>query len=736
MIGSEGGRETAVCAYKTRVSTLNKTNPPEPLSGSASRWLFLHRSLQPRPSHTGSSYRNMDRFSLPLTDPILIFTVVLFVILLAPALAKRLNTPGIVGLILAGVAIGPNGLNLLTRDASVVLFGTVGLLYIMFLAGLEIDLNDFKKNSNRSLVFGALTFSIPMTLGTFAGYYALGFSLTSSILLASMFASHTLLAYPLASRLGITRNEAVTVAVGGTMITDTAALLVLAVIAGSARGELNGEFWLRLAVSFTIFVLVVLYLFPKIAGWFFKNGQADGIAQYIFVLAVIFTAASLSELAGVEAIIGAFLAGLALNRLIPHTSPLMNRLEFVGNALFIPFFLIGVGMLVDLRVLLQGPEALIVAATMTIVAITGKWLAAYFTQRIFDYSKDERNVIFGLSNAQAAATLAAVLVGFNLGLLNENVLNGSIIMILITCFISSMVVDKSGRRLAISESEKAPEIGEAPERILVPIANPATIEPLMDLAILIKNPKSTEPIYPLVVVKDDDTAKEKIAANQKMLERAVRHASATENSVQIVSRVDLNIAGGIARAIKELMITEVVIGWNGRINAADRLFGTVLDNLLDRSRQMILVTKITHPLNLTRRIVVALPPHAERETGFGRWVRTLTLLARQTGADLVFFGPSASLEALRQIVEPAKPAINATYERFEDWDDFLVLSREVKADDLFVIVSSRHESVSYIRQLDQVPNNLAKYFQDVSFVIIYPEQHADLLVTTSQLDKR
>lgn len=678
----------------------------------------------------------MEHFSLPLTDPILIFTIVLFVILLAPVLAKRLNTPGIVGLILAGVIIGPNGLNLLTRDASIVLFGTVGLLYIMFLAGLEIDLNEFKKNSNRSLVFGALTFFIPMTLGILAGYYVLGFSLLSSILLASMFASHTLLAYPLASRLGITRNEAVTVAVGGTMITDTAALMVLAIIAGSAQGELNGEFWVRLTISFALFVLVVLYLFPKIAGWFFKNGQADGTAQYIFVLAVIFTAASLAELAGVEAIIGAFLAGLALNRLIPHTSPLMNRIEFVGNALFIPFFLIGVGMLVDLRVLFQGAEALIVAITMTIVAITAKWLAAFFTQRIFGYSKDERDIIFGLSNAQAAATLAAVLVGFNLGLLNENVLNGTIVMILITCFISSFVVDKAGRRLAISESKKTPAMGEAPERILVPIANPATIEPLMDLAIMIKNPKSNEPIYPLVVVKDDDTAKEKIAANQKMLERAVRHASATESRVQIVSRVDLNVAGGIARAIKELMITEVVIGWNGQVNAADRLFGTVLDNLLDRSRQMILVTKITQPLNLIQRIVVVLPPHAERETGFGRWVRTLTLLARQTGSSVAFFGADASLEALRQIVEPAKPAISAAYQTFEDWEDFLVLSREVRANDLFVIISSRHESVSYIRQLDLVPNSLAKHFQEVSFVIIYPEQHADLLVTTLQLDKR
>jgi Kef-type K+ transport system membrane component KefB len=678
----------------------------------------------------------MQHFTLPFTDPVLIFSIVLFIILLAPTIARRINTPSIVGLILAGILVGPNGLNLLARDASIVLFGTVGLLYIMFLAGLEIDLNDFKKNRNRSLTFGALTFFIPMTLGTLTGTYILGFELISALLLASMFASHTLLAYPLASRLGISRNEAVTVTVGGTMITDTAALLVLAVIAGSTQGELNAQFWLRLAISFTIFVILVLYLFPKIAGWFFKNGEADGISQYIFVLAVIFTAAFLAELAGVEAIIGAFLAGLALNRLIPHTSPLMNRIEFVGNALFIPFFLIGVGMLVDLRVLFQGAEALLVAVTMTVVATGAKWLAAFGTQKIFGYSADERNVMFGLSNAQAAATLAAVLIGFNLGLLNENVLNGTIIMILTTCFISSFTVDRAGRRLAITESEKSPDLSLSPERILVPIANPNTIEMLMDLAILIKNPKSAEPIYPLVVVKDDDTAKEKIAANQKMLERAVRHASATEHRVQIVSRVDLNIAGGIARAIKELMITEVVIGWNGQVSTIDRIFGSVLDNLLERSRQMILVSRIVQPLNIINKIVVVLPAHAELETGFGRWVHTALTLARQTGATLAFFGGKDSLNILKNLVADSRPAVTASFTSFEDWQDFLILSREIGPDDLFVVVSSRNESVSYNKHLDLVPAQLAKYFQAVSFVIIYPEQHADSITTMSQLGTR
>lgn len=661
--------------------------------------------------------------SLPLEEPILIFTLVLFIILLAPTLSSRVRIPGIIGLILAGVLVGPNGLNLLLRDASIILFGTVGLLYIMFLAGLEIDLTDFQKNKNRSFVFGAFTFFIPQTIGMLVGYYLMGLGWASAVLLASMFASHTLLTYPIASRLGITKNEAVTVAVGGTIITDTAALLVLAIIARSTQGELNSVFWLRLVISFTTFVFIVLYLFPRIGTWFFKSGQRDGSSQYIFVLAVVFAAAFLAEVAGVEAIIGAFLAGLALNRLVPHTSPLMNRVEFVGNTLFIPFFLLSVGMLVDMRVLFQGIDALVIAATMIIVACACKWLAAFFTQQLFRYSRDERNIIFGLSNSQAAATLAAVLVGFDLGLLNENVLNGTILMILVTCLLSSFVTENAARRLAIVESEKPSDLSETAERILVPIANPATVEQLIDLAVLIKDPRLPEPIYPLVVVSDDDTAREKIVTSHKMLEKAVKHAAATETALQITSRVDLNIASGIARAIREMMITEVVIGWKAEVSTRDRIFGQVLDNLLEYSHETILVSKLVHPLNVTAKIVVAMPPHAELEIGFMRWVRVVRRLARQTGARLLFFGNDASLARLKEVIEQTKPVVEVAYVAFDAWEDFLILSRKVTYDDLLFIISARRGTVSYNRYLDGIPAKMAKHFQEISFVILYPEQN-------------
>jgi Kef-type K+ transport system membrane component KefB len=662
-------------------------------------------------------------FELPFKEPVLVFTLVLLIILFAPLLASKLRLPGIIGLILAGILIGPNGFHLLNRDISIILFGTVGLLYIMFIAGLEIDMNDFKKNRNKSIIFGVLSFSVSQILGFIAGYFFLDFSMSASILLGSMLGSHTLLAYPIASKLGISKSRSTTITVGGTIVADLLSLLVLAVIADSARGQLNSAFWIRLIVSMAIYVSIIVWGLPRLGRWFFRNMQSEGVSQYIFVLAAVFATAFLAEVAGLEPIIGAFLAGLVLNRLIPHSSPLMNRIEFVGNALFIPFFLISVGMLVDLRVLVNGIEAWIVAITLIVIANVGKWLAAFMTQKLFNYSVAERNVIFGLSNARAAATLTAVLIGYDLGILNENVLNGTILMILITCVVSSLVVEKAGRQLAITESQQLPDVGTTPNRILVPISNPATIEQLIDFAILVKEPHSHEPIFPLAVVKDAEDTDAQVIASQKMLQKAILHASATENAVQLVSRIDFNIASGILRAIRELMITEVVIGWNGKVTARERMFGSILDNLLQESQQMIMVCKILHPLNTMERVVVAVAPNAEREKGFYGWVNNIRVIARQIGTKVHFMSSVNTAAALQALLKNSKPTIEATYKTFDDWENFSDLAKGITSNDLLMVVSARQETISYHSTLDKIPRRLSRDFDDTSFVIVYPQQN-------------
>lgn len=661
-------------------------------------------------------------FSFPIQDPVLIFSIVLFIILFAPLLLNKIKVPSIMGLIIAGMIVGPHGFNILQRDSSIILFGTVGLLYIMFLAGLELDMNDFKKNKNKSLIFGFLTFIIPMAIGYVVCFYLLEYSTLTSILVASMFATHTLVAYPIISRLGITRNDAVTISVGGTIITDTAVLLVLAIITGSAEGTLKLIFWVRLGISIILFSFLVFYIFPKITRWFFKNVEGENSMQYIFVLAMVFLAGFLAELAGIEPIIGAFMAGLALNRLIPHTSPLMNRIEFVGNTIFIPFFLIGVGMLVDISILFTGTEALIVAGTLLVVAVISKWVAAYFTQKLFNYTVNQRNLLFGLTSARVAATLAVILIGYNLGLIDENVLNGTIFLILVTCLISTFITENAGRKIAIEENEKIPEIPVAQERILVPIANPKTIERLLDLAIMIKDAKSNEAIYPLAVVKDDDEAKEKVFNSVRMLDKAIIHASATDSNVQVITRVDLNIASGIIRAIKELMITEVVLGWSEKLRSTDRIFGTSLDKILHHTDPLTFVYKMEHPLNTVKKIIVLVPKNANLEAGFKQWVEKIKILAKQTGADVFFYSTPDCLANIKKIVSKTKPEINAKFNEFSDWSNYSTIVKETKEDDLYVIVSARRGTVSFQNDMENLPHKLTKSLKGISFIVLYPHQ--------------
>ncbi|MEK6482096.1 cation:proton antiporter [Catalinimonas sp. 4WD22] len=657
---------------------------------------------------------------LPLTDPVQKFTIILLVILFAPLLFTRFRIPGVIGLILAGTIIGPHGLNILEQGETT-LFGTVGLLYIMFVAGLEIDLNDFRRNRRKSLGFGVFTFSIPLLIGTLVAYYLLQYPLRSSFLLASMFATHTLIAYPIASRLGITRNEAVTVTVGGTMITDTAALMILVLITASVSGTLNTFFWIQLCVSAGLFTLLVLWGFPKIARWFFRNAEQDGVVQYIFTLMMVFLAAFLAELAGLEPIIGAFLAGLALNRLVPHTSVLMSRIEFIGNALFIPFFLIDVGMLVDFGVVFRGPEALLVAVTLTAAALLSKWIAAYFTQRAFGFTSLQRNVIFGLSSAHAAATIAIILIAYNLELLDENVLNGTVILILVTCMVSSFVTDRAGRKLAV-EAHKPPLAYQQQERILVPVANPANMEQLIDLAVMIKQKDERIPVYSLSVVLDDEGAKENLWQNQASFERAQKYATAANQMIHPISRVDLNASSGITRASKEINATKIVMGWNGNLSAKDRLFGSVLDHVVTDTEQEILVVKLLHPLNTFKRIVLLAAPHAEAEQGFSTWVTTLHRLCSQTSGILHFYGSGNTAQAIRQELQLSNSSIQFIENNLSGLKELASLASIITAQDLLVVISTRDNTVSYNSSVEKIPSVLSSNFREASFIVVYPKQ--------------
>lgn len=672
--------------------------------------------------------------SLPVEDPILKFLIILIIILGAPLLLNKLRIPPLLGLIIAGAVIGPYGINLVSRDSSIILSGTAGLLYIMFLAGMEIDMNDFKKNSLKSLTFGMYTFWIPLIVGTAVGRWILGFSWMTSVLLASMFASHTLIAYPIISKYNIVRNPAVGITVGGTMVTDMLALLVLTIVVGMTTGEVNTLFWIRLTVSIIVFTVLVIWGFPILGRWFFKQID-DPISQYIFVLSLLFLGAFLAQLAGIEGIIGAFLCGLALNRLIPRSSPLMNRIEFVGNAIFIPFFLLSVGMLVDYRAFFNGWETIEVGLVMILVATGTKFLAAWMTQKTFHFSADQRRVIFGLSNAQAAATLAAVMVGYNIilgtdaegqpiRLLNESVLNGTILMILVTCTIATFVAQKGAQNLALQDMKRTgadKNEKEMPrEHILIPVSNKNTVEELVNLSLAIKSPKNKDGVYALRVINSNESDDAELKRSRALLDKAVHTGAAADVRVRDLIRYDLSTANAITSVVCEHGITDMVLGLHQHKSIPSDFLGKITDGILCSGGVNTFIYKPMQPLATIRRNIFLMPPKAEKEVGFVQVMRKIKTIIANTGAVSVLYGAHESIEAAKGYF--GNDAGEIDYREFDDWNDFLIVFRDVKVNDCMWVFLSRKDGLSYHPVMPKIPGYLNKYFRQNNFILIYPVQ--------------
>jgi len=670
-------------------------------------------------------------FQIPFQSPVLVFALILFIILLAPLLFRSMKIPGIIGLILAGVIIGPHGLNLIAKNSAIDLFSTIGLLYIMFLAGLELDLKGFAKYKHKSLVFGFFTFMIPLAIGYPVCRYLLEFSFETSFLVSSMFATHTLVTYPIVSRLGISRNEAVGVTVGGTMLTDTAVLTILAVISGSVSGEITADFWIKFAVSVILFLSIVLILIPKLASWFFRNFEGEKNSHFIFVLAMVFLAAILSEVAGLEPIIGAFAAGIALNRLIPHTSSLMNRLEFVGNSLFIPFFLISVGMLINFKVLGQGPIALIIAATLTIVALIGKYIAAWLTAAIFRYSSAYRNLIFGLS-------IAVIMVGFRLGIVDENILNGTIVLILVTCLVASFVTEYAAKKVLIMEKIIGPaHPATGGQKILIPIYNPNNMKRLLDLAIAIKNPKNRFPIVSMTVVADNDAAQQKLIEAKRTLEKGILHAAAVDQDVEIITTISQNVPSGIKRVATEIFATEIIIGFALKHQFTDLLFGSIIKYIVENTNQAVWVCSISPHLSQRQKIVVVCPRYADREYGFNLWLSRVFRLADSLKVSCDFLSTAQTYRHVQEYIDSNNIALSTKHIEFTDWNEFLAISAFIQPTDLVIIALPRNGAVSYKLNQEGIPRLMAKNFENYDFILIYPNENDENpeMMFTDDFDK-
>ena len=673
---------------------------------------------------------NRTELDLPITDPTWIFLIVLAIILFAPVLFKKFHIPHIIGMMLAGIIIGEHGLNILARDSSFELFGNVGLYYIMFLAGLEINMGEFKKNRGKTVVLGLLTFSIPMILGLAVNMSLLGYGIATAVLLASMYASHTLISYPIVLRLGVSRQRSVSIAVGATAITDTLTLLVLAIISGMYQGGTGDLFWIKMVLKILAVGGIIIYFTPKLARWFFRKYD-DTVMQFIFVLVLLFLAAGLMEIAGMEGILGAFLSGLLLNRLIPSISPLKNHIEFVGNALFIPYFLIGVGMLIDIRVIFGETSVIRTAAVMTATAVAGKWVASWITQKTYRMSGTERQLMFGLSNARAAATLAAVLVGYNIilpdgsRLLDENILNGTFLLILITCIISSVMTERAARRIALEEPSDDRDDDSTDEKILIPVANPDTVKDLVCLSLSIRNPRLKDNLYALSIINDNDTGSTRRQSGLQNLENAARIAASANAGLKKISRYDLNIASGITHTVKEQDITTVIIGLRRDSGIKSPILGDLAVNLMRGLNCEIMVTRMAIPINTISRIIITVPPKAEYEAGFDRWVGHFCRMGLSLERSVDFYASESTIARLKSSVAKNYEALPATYTVMNGYGDITSLAGRAGKDCLIAVVSARQGSISYDSSLEKLPKILGRDFPESNLILLYPKKYDD-----------
>lgn len=658
-----------------------------------------------------------------VSDPTLIFFIVLAIILLAPLLLNRLKIPHIIGMIVAGVIVGPHGFYVLDNDASFEIFGQVGLLYLMFLAAIEIDLFHLQRNLKRGATFGLLTFGVPLVFGFLSAIYILHTDLVTALLLAAMYAAHTLISYPVAVRFGITKAPAVLMAIVGTIVAVIGALLTLATAVNVHQtGYFSLPEILLLLGKLLAFCLGVNLVYRKIARRFMRC-YTDRVTQFVFVLALVFFAAWAARAIGLESVLGAFFAGLVLNRFVPNASPLMARLEFVGNALFIPYFLIGVGMMIDVRVI-SSTETLQVAGIMLAVALASKWLAAWVAAKIYGMDGSDCHVMFGLTTAHTAVALAVVSVGYNFGLMDHTMLNGTILMILTTCAIAPMATSGAAARIKIRMLEEAPahESGERADMTLVPVNNPVTSLALMELALFVHPAGRERSNLMAVHVRTDNSqaARNNCEASLKLAQEA---AAAVDVPLECIDRFDSDIATGLLNLINERDVNCVVMGLHRKNSLVDTFFGRKMERIIQGTSRMLMICRFFNPVNTLRRLVVYIPPKAEYESGFRLWMASLGRLARNLGCVMTFMCHPQLRRVINGVLKLERLEVRTDFMNMEDWDDFVVLSNRIADDDLLAIVSARPGSLSYGEDVKEMPAFLQKYFTQTNLMVIYPEQN-------------
>ena len=582
---------------------------------------------------------------IDLNEPVAFFLLLMSIILVTPLLSERVHLPGIIGIILGGMLIGPHGFGLIQDGDRMQFLSTIGLVYLMFSAGLEVDIHQFLRVRGRSIVFGFFTFLLPQLMGMGLGKI-LGLDWLGMILLGSAFASHTLIAFPVLTRLGVTRNEAIAVTTGATVLTDIGAFLVLAVVLGARSGGLSVGYFIQLFVLLAVFTVLIVVGLPRLGKFFFQRFSGRAI-EFQFVIVVLFVAALGAELIGVHEVIGAFLAGLAINATLPRHSPVTGHVLFIGESLFIPVFLLYSGMITDPLSFLDDRKTIVVALGVTIVAYVSKLIAAWITARIFKYTRNEFWTVYGLSHAQAAVTIPTLVIGLDTGLFDSTLFNAAILMILLTSITSPLLVQRFGVDLQTASDDDRP----LPlfERILVPIIDPRTQEQLIGLAALLSKVNDGKTIA-VNVVQANSKQETDFAAQRDLLGRTPEILNDPQSEIELIPRLAETHAKGILFTAHEQNASIILMGWRGKRTLRESVLGSVLDEVIWGSDTPVMVGKLSIPLNGTQRVAFLLPPKVVPQTVLRRMLEANLTLAKALNVPLILRADPSYLQSIQSLL--------------------------------------------------------------------------------------
>ena len=627
-----------------------------------------------------------------LNEPVAFFLLIMSIILITPLLSERVRLPGIIGIILGGMLIGPHGFRLIEAGDRMVFLSTIGLVYLMFSAGLEVDINQFMRVRGRALVFGFFTFLMPQLMGMALGKI-LGLDWLGMILLGSAFASHTLIAFPILTRLGVTRNEAVAVTTGATVLTDIGAFIILAVVLGARSGGLSVSYFIQLFVLLVIFTLLIIFGLPRLGKFFFQRVSGRAI-EFQFVIVILFVAALGAELIGIHEVVGAFLAGLAVNATLPRHSPVIGHVLFMGESFFIPIFLLYSGMITDPLSFLDNRQTIIVAVGVTIVAYISKFIAAWVTARIFKYTKNEFWTAYGLSHAQAAVTIPTLVIGLETGLFDSVLFNAAILMILLTSITSPLIVQRFAAGLQTASTDEKPS--SLFGRILVPIIDPHAQEQLIGLAVLLAKVSGGK-VLAVSVAQAVGEQEISFALHRDLLGRVHEVMNDPESEIELIPRLAATHSQGILYTSQERNTSIILMGWRGKRTLRESLLGSVLDEVIWGSDTAVMVCKLTIPLNGTQRVEFILPPKAIPHIALRRMLEANITLAKALNVPLILRADSSYMQLIETLrvamdsdhpisVKPLKDQLKSAFLEQEGISSFIVVpgfgSRKRVADTL------------------------------------------------------